>query len=236
MLDFLKPKLIIDLGVNHGEDSEYYLRKGFRVVGVEANPLLAAEVEQSLKPHIQSGRFTLLNIGIWDSEGILPFYRNLHSDDWSSFDETYGCREGTPFDVIEIPTQKMDALFDRFGVPYYLKIDIEGADKHVLASVREAKRKPRYLSIEEYGVQAVDDLREAGYSKFYLARQSRKSPAAETTHSREGRAAPCTFGGRHSGVFGRDITEWMPYDEFRRHFTSVRGTEPGEWYDIHATF
>ena len=32
--------LIYDLGVNRGEDCAFYLAKGFRVVGIEANPSL----------------------------------------------------------------------------------------------------------------------------------------------------------------------------------------------------
>lgn len=38
----MNPDLIFDLGMHHGHDSEYYLKKGFQVVAVEANPLLCA--------------------------------------------------------------------------------------------------------------------------------------------------------------------------------------------------
>ena len=33
--------LIFDVGLHHGDDAAYYLSKGFRVVGIEANPQLA---------------------------------------------------------------------------------------------------------------------------------------------------------------------------------------------------
>ena len=32
--------LIFDVGCNDGQDSDFYLKKGFRVVAVEANPAL----------------------------------------------------------------------------------------------------------------------------------------------------------------------------------------------------
>ena len=35
--------LIMDVGMHRGEDAEFYLKKGFRVVGVEANPELVAD-------------------------------------------------------------------------------------------------------------------------------------------------------------------------------------------------
>jgi 16S rRNA A1518/A1519 N6-dimethyltransferase RsmA/KsgA/DIM1 with predicted DNA glycosylase/AP lyase activity len=42
MLDLIPtPKhkdLIYDVGMHHGEDTEFYLRKGFRVVAFEADP------------------------------------------------------------------------------------------------------------------------------------------------------------------------------------------------------
>ena len=35
-----QPKLIIDLGMNDGSDTLFYLKKGFNVVAVEADPTL----------------------------------------------------------------------------------------------------------------------------------------------------------------------------------------------------
>ena len=37
----LHADLIYDLGMHVGQDTEFYLKKGFRVVAVEANPILA---------------------------------------------------------------------------------------------------------------------------------------------------------------------------------------------------
>jgi len=36
----MNKNLIIDVGVHQGEDTEYYLKKGFCVVGIEADPQL----------------------------------------------------------------------------------------------------------------------------------------------------------------------------------------------------
>src|SRR5918911_1707382 len=57
--------LIFDLGANQGEDSEFYLAKGFRVVAVEANPLLYAGLRERLAEPIARGQLVLLNLGIW---------------------------------------------------------------------------------------------------------------------------------------------------------------------------
>lgn len=36
----LKPNLIYDVGLHRGEDTDFYLKKGFHVVALEANPEL----------------------------------------------------------------------------------------------------------------------------------------------------------------------------------------------------
>ncbi len=39
------PNLIFDIGMHKGEDSEYYLKKGFDVVAFEAHPGLISETK-----------------------------------------------------------------------------------------------------------------------------------------------------------------------------------------------
>ena len=41
----MKGDLIYDLGLHTGQDTEFYLKKGFNVVAIEANPLLVTEAE-----------------------------------------------------------------------------------------------------------------------------------------------------------------------------------------------
>ena len=47
------PNLIYDVGLHLGEDTEYYLKKGFRVIAFEANPELVdipIRLEQVAQP------------------------------------------------------------------------------------------------------------------------------------------------------------------------------------------
>ena len=36
----MEKNLIYDVGMSNGDDTAYYLHRGFRVVAIEANPLL----------------------------------------------------------------------------------------------------------------------------------------------------------------------------------------------------
>ena len=237
------PFLIFDLGMNHGEDTAFYLAKGFSVVGVEASPLLARSLGEDFAFDIQARHLTLLHCGVWATAGTLTFYVNEDNDHWSSFDPHYGTREGSRFHTIEVPCVTLASLFAAHGVPYYLKVDIEGADRHVLAALAAEPVRPDFVSVEEYGVQAVRDLAAAGYSRFQAVTQSNKLWATPPDPPREGRYVPRVFGGTDSGLFGEELPAdgWLPTDAFLDHFTRhVRaedGTwhaDPNDWMDIHA--
>lgn len=49
--------LIYDVGLHRGEDTDYYLQKGFRVVAVEANPQLVDECTARFAREIADGKF-----------------------------------------------------------------------------------------------------------------------------------------------------------------------------------
>ena len=237
---YKRPRLIFDIGMNHGEDTEFYLAKGFRVVGVEANPQIASELRLRFEREIADGRLTLIAKGIWHEPGSIPFYKNLSNDHWSSFDPKYGCRDGTPYEVLEVSTMTIGDLIERFGTPYFMKIDVEGADKTILSDLRRIASIPAYLSVEEYGFRAIDDLFAVGYREFQTLPQGNKAWAAISAS--EGPAVERRFDGRDSGTFGQELpANWLPYQEARHLFvTTVRSEahehlgDCGEWYDIHA--
>jgi len=49
-------KLIYDVGAHKGEDTEFYLKKGFSVVAIEANPALCLGLTKRFEEFINSGR------------------------------------------------------------------------------------------------------------------------------------------------------------------------------------
>ena len=69
-----EPGTIYDLGMHNGDDTEYYLAKGYRVIAVEANPLLCAEAEERFAETIAAGRLRVLNLAIAETSGEAEFY------------------------------------------------------------------------------------------------------------------------------------------------------------------
>jgi FkbM family methyltransferase len=150
--------LIFDIGMHRGLDTEWYLAKGFRVVAVDANPLLAKEAAARFADEVSTGRLIIENVGVGPGSGTMPFYVNLDNDEWSSFDKKLGTRDGTNFEVVSVPCINARTLFEKHGVPYFVKIDIEGFDHHVVRATGELSEKPKYLSVEDNGFNRLPGI------------------------------------------------------------------------------
>jgi FkbM family methyltransferase len=124
-------RLIFDLGMNNGDDTAFYLSRGYNVVALDANPALCEAAERRFRTAIDDGRLTLLNAAIWDSEGEAIFYLNLDNDHWSSLDIGWARRDASRVRKIRVNCLMLSRLFEKFGVPLYLKIDVEGVDQSI---------------------------------------------------------------------------------------------------------
>jgi FkbM family methyltransferase len=236
-------ELIFDLGVNHGEDTQFYLDKGFRVVGVEADPVLAERLRKQFAREIADGRFLLEAVGVVNERGTQKFYRNITCDHWSSFDPSYGCRGNTEYEIIDVECVVFEDLIVKHGCPYYLKVDIGGRDKTVLAHLVKNSTRPVFLSVEEFDLDTINSLYSLGYNMFSLRPQQNKAWAVLPNPPREGNFVEREFTQRDSGPFGREVPQWMAYESAQATFHRLVRSEdnrwlppPGEWYDLHATY
>lgn len=161
------PGLIIDVGMCDGGDTAYYLHKGYRVLAVEADPILCERGQEQFAGPIAEGRLQILNVGITEERGSLLFYRNLLDLGHSSFDPELG-RQGGKYEEFQVDTLPLSELLEKYGVPYYLKIDIEGFDEIAVRTLRP-ELAPRYLSTEiAFSDTTIDLLAALGYQKFKL--------------------------------------------------------------------
>ena len=173
--------------MNNGLDSVSYLRMGYRVVGVEANPRL---YDHSIQiPPIQvakkEGRFNAENVGLWDdvsANSTMKFYIHKRQDEWSSFSKKLGCRTKRNFSmkncyIIKVAMMTLSSLVEKYGPPFYMKIDIEGGDIYCLQSLPSLKTKPVFVSVEfDSYREEYQLLRTAGYDRFKIVEQSRLRP------------------------------------------------------------
>ena len=251
--------MIFDIGMHIGQDTKYYLELGYKVIAIEANPELIKSAEILFSKHIKENRLILLNVGISNKNGIMPFYRNLDKSEWSSFDKEIGTRNNSEFEIINIECLTTDSLFTKFGIPHYLKIDIEGFDYYCLNDI-DSKNKPKFVSCEASDITWFDILYEKGYTKFKLLSQGddfipiniKKEKSnyypiylkiKNGIKKRLQNKIKYNFDFGSSGPFGENTKgEWLTYKDARKLFEIFSTGKNGKplnnisWFDIHATY
>lgn len=111
--------IALDVGVNNGADSLALLKHGLCVIGVEANPKIAAKALDKLsnsKLNISSSRYKLYNMGVAEIAGTLPFYSYANNN------------RNLVENTVSVPTQTCNYFWRSVptGVrPTYLKVDVE---------------------------------------------------------------------------------------------------------------
>lgn len=165
--------LVFDIGANNGDDTGYYLRRGFRVVAVEAMPEYAREIQDRFKADVERGALTVLPIAVGEHDGSTDFFVSEGNRGvWSSFDAEGAAKTGLSTTKITVPTRSVRSLFAEYGVPYYLKVDIEGFDHLCLLGI-DPDDRPQYLSFEAATGRLIDlfTAYDKGYRKFKLIDQ-----------------------------------------------------------------
>lgn len=217
--------LIIDVGMHDGSDTAFYLAKGFDVVAIEANPDLVAAAEERFAAEIADGRLRLISAAIAEERGTLPLAIADEKTIWSSLSPDFVSRNeehrGIGHRYVDVPTLPFAEVLAETGIPYYLKIDIEGFDMLCVRALAEFEERPAYLSIES-NVSAnraplglvVDELRtmrRLGYTRFKFVDQSRHPQVRLPDPPREGRYVERTFTRDDSGPFGEETEgRWLP--------------------------
>ena len=231
-------RLIFDLGMNNGDDAAFYLARGFRVIALDANPTLCQSAEQRFREAIEDGRLTIVNAAIWETPGEKIFYVNLDNDHWSSLDIGWAGRDASRCKEITVRCATLSELFNEFGVPHYLKIDVEGVDHTVLDQLRGNNLLPQYVSVEDcrFGFQYLEALASCGYDGFKLLDQSTVPHMTDPETGKD-------FPPGSSGPFGEDVPgNWLSYDDMVAFYsTTVRDRQGNrlaprsQWWDIHCS-
>jgi FkbM family methyltransferase len=249
---------VFDIGMHTGQDTVHYLESGFKVVAVEANPLLVDDARVKFAKEISAGNLIVLNVGVSNRRGIMPFYINKRLSEWSSFDPDLGMRRGSDYEIMNIECVTTTDLLRDYGVPYYLKVDIEGYDFHVINDLPSDGPRPAYVSCEASEISLLDTLHEKGYRWFKLISQANnfnplnieqesKAYFPKFLHIRNGiqlrlqKIIKIKHPYSSSGPFGENTKgEWLGYDDARQTLLTFIRPEKGKplngisWFDIHA--
>lgn len=251
--------LIFDVGMYDGTDTAYYLAKGFQVIAVEANTQLVEAAKERFAGFIHTGRLIIEHVAISDHEGTVELY--LSGQDLGSSSIEYNrVVNRKPSGSIKVRCVRFENILDRFGAPFYLKCDIEGADRHTILAL-SAKYLPEYVSFEmgEDAIELLDHLAAIGYRSFKIINQvnfrelSRIDYLPDRIRGRMRRMLHMpepdyvTYHGfqfrreHGAGPMAEDTDgQWKSYLSIRTQWqqfcNDYSADNRGGWYDLHARF
>jgi FkbM family methyltransferase len=228
--------LIYDVGMNDGSDTAYYLHKGYKVIAVEPNPYWVSKNLDKFEKEISTGQLKIINKAIDDCGGSKDFFISKQFDVWSSLDYNVAKRGLDEPEKVIVEAVKFKDLLLIYGVPFYLKIDIEGKDKYCLESLSQCCHSdyPKYISIEAHNSDYLFLLKQMGYTKFKIV--SQVDVPKQSTLDWE-------FVSGSSGGFGEDTpnewkdVDWVLYDWLHLRYGNehLSTLNKQDWFDFHAT-
>ena len=154
---FLNPefsnKLIYDIGANKGNKVNAFLKMGFNVIAVEPERKAISTLKWR---YGKNKKVTILENGVSDKESILTIHiaanrsgLNTVSTKWVESlekEKTNRWQKKHAFKKeYEIKTITLDQLFQSYGIPYFIKIDVEGYEKNVIKGMNSL---PSFISFE----------------------------------------------------------------------------------------
>lgn len=143
-------KTVFDVGANVGNRVAAFLSLKDRVVAVEPQPSCVAALERKFGKH---PNFTIISKAVGSAPGQLKLRWSSDSDVLASVSDAFvkyaehserfkGGKWGKSC-MVEVTT--LDSLIDTYGMPDFIKIDVEG---HELEVLKGLSRAPRCLSFE----------------------------------------------------------------------------------------
>ena len=234
-------KYIFDLGFHNGDDSDYYLKKGFIVVAVEGNPNLVELGRKRFEKEILDKKLYLYHRVISNITGEIPFFIHPTKTDWSSCNIQKVIWVGSTARETNVDTINLKYLYTTYEIPYYIKTDVEGNDIDVVKQLFFNKERPKFVSFELSKIdyyEIFSYLHVAGYSLFQLVNQANNRGKVDKTIG-------YGFSEYSSGLFGEWLpdSKWLTINETLTNYMKYKELKVIDnqelalgWIDIHAQF
>jgi FkbM family methyltransferase len=138
--------IVFDIGASAGEYTTAFLSLG-------AGKVIAVEPTPGVFENVRDNRLTVLGIAVGQMQGRMTFnlsnYSTMNSLSADWLEKVAKNVPGGPapkwIGRIEVEVSTLDKLIEDYGMPDFIKIDVEGNELEVLRGLTKA---PRFLSFE----------------------------------------------------------------------------------------
>ena len=162
-LRLIKPgQLCFDIGAHRGDRVRLLRAAGARVVAVEPQPDLVDQLRKNY-PDV-----TVVSKAVSEKEGHLTLHLNNEDSTLASLSDqwTAGRFAGKGWGAdISVPVTTLDRLIEEYGVPSFVKVDVEGHEPSVFRGLSEPLPLVSFEFIQENADDALfclDRLAELG--------------------------------------------------------------------------
>ncbi len=202
--------LCIDVGAHLGDRTDTWLSLGCKVVSIEPQPIFFKYLKKKYK---HQSHVYLESNALSDHAGVMTMYISKKDPTVSSLAEkhwrekmTTAAKRNLYDDHIEVEVSTLDQIIRKYGVPRFIKIDVEGHEYKVLKGLTI---RPYFLSFEFLNFdmasvfKCMDHLKSIGFTEFnWSFRESFKMAMKEWTSSEGVVESIKNF---RSGIFAGDI-------------------------------
>ena len=209
-----KGDLVFDVGANVGSRSKLFLNLEAKVVAFEPQPELCEHLTQHLRLH---KRFTLMSLGLGMESSVVELkLSDAHvlssmSNRWIESTRKSGRFACYNWDKsIHVKIDTLDNMLNKFGIPSFIKIDVEGYELEVLKGL---SHPVKHLSLE-FTSEDIDNFKKClhrieGIGKYIF-------------QFSEGETLKMSF------------EHWMDGDAILSSLESKIDTQPMLWGDIYC--